>query len=294
MFRKDLPYDFYVEMQTYKVFEWKFKLPIFTIKSYLSLHFNKNAWLNLILNILKKSILTIVLSFIILIPIFGQNHDHDSTFHKASITHYIIPTILIAGGIAVNGQSFKNKQITWHNENYKDFNTKTDDILQFASQAAVFGLDWIGVKSKHGFKDKVGLMLTGSIIMLGTVNALKYTTDQVRPDGSSANSFPSGHTANAFLGATILAKEYSDKSILIPIGGYTVAAATGFLRMANNRHWVSDVLVGAGVGIISGEVAYIVYPWIKEKLGGKAKSKNVVFIPTFDGNTMGGNLVIGF
>jgi membrane-associated phospholipid phosphatase len=246
------------------------------------------------INILKKSILTIVLSFRILLPILGQNHDHDSTFRKASITHYIIPAVLISGGFAVNNQDFKNKQTTWRNENYKDFSTKTDDFLQFSPHAAVFGLDWIGIKSKHNFTDKVGLMLTGSIIMLGVVNSLKYSTDQVRPDGSSANSFPSGHTANAFLGATILAKEYSDKSILIAIGGYSVATATGALRMLNNRHWASDVLAGAGIGIISGEVAYIVYPWLKEKLGGKRKNKSVVFVPSFDGNTMGGNLVIGF
>ena len=213
---------------------------------------------------MKKSFLTLVLSLKILIPIIGQNQNHDSTFHKASVTHYIIPAVLIGAGIAVNNQDFKNKQTTWHNENYKDFSTKADDFLQIAPHAAVFGLDWIGVKSKHDFKDKVGLMLTGGIIMLGTVNALKYTTDQLRPDGSAANSFPSGHTANAFFGATILAKEYADKSILITIGGYTVATATGYLRMANNRHWASDVLAGAGIGIISGEVSYIVYPWLKE------------------------------
>ena len=244
--------------------------------------------------ILKKSILTIVLSFSILLPIIGQNHDHDSTFHKASIGHYVIPAILIGGGIIANSQDFKNRQIIWHNDNYKDFSNKADDFIQLVPHAAVFGLDWIGIKSKHGLKDKLGLMFTGGIIMLGTVNALKYTTNQVRPDGSSANSFPSGHTANAFFGATILAKEYSDKSILIAIGGYSVATATGVLRVLNNRHWTSDVLVGAGIGIISGEVAYIIYPWLKEKLGEKNKNKSVTFVPIYDGNTMGGNLVIGF
>ena len=243
---------------------------------------------------MKKSILTIVLSFKILLPIISQNHDQDSTFYKAPITHYIIPAILIGGGIAVNNQDFKNKQVTWYNQNYKDFSTKADDFLQLAPHAAIFGLDWIGIKSKHDFKDKVGLMFTGGIIMLGTVTALKSATHQLRPDGSADNSFPSGHTANAFFGATILAKEYADKSILIAIGGYSVAAATGALRVLNNRHWASDVLVGAGIGIISGEVAYIVYPWLKEKLGGKGGNKKVVFVPTYDGNTMGGNLVIGF
>lgn len=243
---------------------------------------------------MKKSILIIILSFRILSPILGHDHDHDSTFKKSPLSHYIIPVILIGSGIAINNQDFKNKQLTFRNENYNDFSTKADDFLQLAPHAAVFGLDWIGVKSKHNFKDKIGLMFTGGFIMLGTVSALKYTTKEIRPDGSAANSFPSGHTANAFFGATVLAKEYSDKSILIPIGGYAVATLTGALRVANNRHWASDVLVGAGIGIFSGEVAYIVYPWLKEKLGGKGKNNNVAFVPMYDGNGMGGSLTIGF
>ena len=58
------------------------------------------------------------------------------------------------------------------------------------------------------------------------------------------------------MGATLLAHEYGHKSVWIPISGYTVAAATGALRVLNNRHYVSDVLVGAAVGILSAELAY--------------------------------------
>lgn len=243
---------------------------------------------------MKKIILITVLIFNGLSPIFSQNHDHDSTFKKAPAVEFIAPLVLIGGGIIVNSTDFKNKQLSWRSQNYPDFENGIDDYMQFTSHAAVFGLDWIGVKSKHGFNDKLGLMGTGMVIMLGTVNALKYSTDQVRPDGSSANSFPSGHTANAFFGATILAKEYSEKSPLIAIGGYSVATATGIFRILNNRHWASDVLVGAGIGILSAEAAYAVYPWLKEKIGAKHKNKNVVFVPVYDGYTMGGNLVIGF
>ena len=166
--------------------------------------------------------------------------------------------------------------------------------MQFGPHAAVFGLDWIGVKSKHGFTDKVGLMAVGGVITLGTVMVLKETTKQLRPDGSADNSFPSGHTANAFFGATILAEEYADQSVLYAVGGYTLATATGVFRVLNNRHWASDVLVGAGIGIISGKVAYAVYPWLKEKIGGRGKNKNISLIPTYDGYTMGGNLRIAF
>lgn len=137
-------------------------------------------------------------------------------------------------------------------------------------------------------------MLTECIIVFGIVYALKLTTNEIRSDNSNANSFPSGHTANAFFGATILAEEYKNQSILYPISGYTVATATGVFRILNNKHWASDVLIGAGFGILSAKVAYVIYPWLKEKIGVKNIPKNVVFLPVYDGVTAGGSLVIGF
>jgi membrane-associated phospholipid phosphatase len=243
---------------------------------------------------MKKTFLALLISFKILVPASAQKFERDTTYRKTPAVGFIAPLVLISGGLSVNNQSFKDKQLTYRQESFPNFSNKIDDFIQFAPHGAVFALDWIGVKSKHGFGDKIGLVLTGSIIMLGTVNALKYTTDQIRPDNSSANSFPSGHTANAFFGAAVLAEEYKDQSIIYPIAGYTVATATGVFRMLNNRHWASDVLVGAGIGILSAKAAYVVYPWLKEKLGGKHAPKNVVFMPVYDGVTTGGSLVIGF
>lgn len=78
----------------------------------------------------------------------------------------------------------------------------------------------------------------------------------MRPDGSNDHSFPSGHTATAFMTATMLTKEYGHKSPWIGIGVYLMATATGLMRMANNKHWLSDVLTGAGIGILSTEMGY--------------------------------------
>lgn len=245
-------------------------------------------------NKMKKTVLALLISFKILIPTSAQKFERDTTYRKTPVVGFIAPIVFIGSGLAVNNADFKQKQLDYKQKNFPDFSNKIDDFMQFAPHGAVFALDWIGVKSKHGFGDKVGLMLTGSIIMLGTVNALKYTTDQIRPDNSSANSFPSGHTANAFFGAAVLAEEYKDQSIIYPIAGYTVATATGVFRILNNRHWASDVLVGAGIGILSAKAAYVVYPWLKEKIGGKHAPKNVVFVPMYDGVTTGGSLVIGF
>lgn len=60
-------------------------------------------------------------------------------------------------------------------------------------------------------------------------------------------SFPSGHTANAFALATVVAMQYRDEP-WVPVLAYTVAASVGLSRMALDRHWASDVLVGAVVG----------------------------------------------
>jgi hypothetical protein len=243
---------------------------------------------------MKKIIFALLISLQLITPTTAQKNERDTTYRKTPVVGFIAPLVLIGGGLAVNNADFKQKQLDYRQKNFPDFSNKIDDFMQLAPHGAVFALDWIGVKSKHGFGDKVGLMLTGGIIMLGTVNALKYTTDQIRPDNSSANSFPSGHTANAFFGAAVLAEEYKDQSIIYPIAGYTVATATGVFRILNNRHWASDVLVGAGIGILSAKAAYVVYPWLKEKIGRKHAPKNVVFMPVYDGISTGGSLVIGF
>ena len=93
-------------------------------------------------------------------------------------------------------------------------------------------------------------------IMAGAVNGIKYSVGRLRPDGSRYNSFPSGHTATAFMTASMLHKEYGWRSPLFSIGGYTAAAVTGVSRICNNRHWLSDVVAGAAIGIGSVELGY--------------------------------------
>ncbi|PYP78129.1 MAG: hypothetical protein DMD35_12565 [Gemmatimonadetes bacterium] len=69
-------------------------------------------------------------------------------------------------------------------------------------------------------------------------------------------SFPSGHSTSAFAAAAAVSSETSrfwpeTRWIIGPIL-YTGAALTGVSRMYNNRHWASDVLVGAGIGTFAG------------------------------------------
>lgn len=132
-----------------------------------------------------------------------------------------------------------------------------DDYLQYAPAALMVGLKFSGVESRSSW----GRMLTSDalsvvIVSLAT-NGLKQAARVARPDSGAKNSFPSGHTATAFVTATMLHKEYGAKSPLYSIGGYSVATATGLLRVVNNRHWISDVMVGAGIGILSTELGYL-------------------------------------
>ena len=138
-----------------------------------------------------------------------------------------------------------------------DFKTRIDDYTQFFGPAMTVGLKVGGVEGRSDWGRLLASAAMSYGIMAGFVNGIKYTAKEMRPDGSSANSWPSGHTATSFVGATILHKEYGmTRSPWYSVAGYGVATATGVMRVLNNRHWVSDVLSGAGIGIMSGELAY--------------------------------------
>ncbi|HKX85226.1 MAG TPA: phosphatase PAP2 family protein, partial [Flavobacterium sp.] len=142
---------------------------------------------------------------------------------------------------------------------------------------------------KNNFRDRTIVIGTSYLILSTTVLGLKSMTKVKRPDGSSNNSFPSGHTATAFAGAEFLWQEYKDKSIWYGIGGYAVAIGTGLFRVYNNRHWITDVAAGAGIGILSTKIAYWLYPTINKKVFGSRGNNDmtVSVIPFYNGNQIG-------
>ena len=81
------------------------------------------------------------------------------------------------------------------------------------------------------------------------MNALKYTTRRERPDGSSKNSFPSGHASDTFAFATALERHLGWKAA---VPAYIFSSYVAISRLPDNRHWLSDVVFGASVGIIAG------------------------------------------
>ncbi|MBR3681910.1 MAG: phosphatase PAP2 family protein [Tidjanibacter sp.] len=133
-----------------------------------------------------------------------------------------------------------------------------DDFLQFSPLVATVVLKTFGVESRSSWERMVLSSGAGVAASLAVVYAGKFGIGRLRPDGSRHNSFPSGHTAMAFSSATILHREYGHLSPWVSVAGYSVATVTGISRMLNNRHWLTDVLVGASVGILGTELGYLI------------------------------------
>ena len=194
----------------------------------------------------------------------------------------VIPaSLIILGKIGEESDWGKARTKEIRDELQEHINSKftIDDFSQYAPLAATYGLNLCGINGTHGYGDLTIITGTAYAIMGITVNSLKSATKVMRPDGSSRNSFPSGHTATAFMGAELLRREYKDVSPWIGVAGYAVAAGTGFFRMYNNRHWLTDVIAGAGIGIMSVQAAYWLYPAISKTFFRKRYLKNTFISP---------------
>ena len=168
---------------------------------------------------------------------------------------------LFLAGLAVKGDKamfrVNNKGSNRNTQLLTDFKTGIDDYTQYFGPAMTVGLKLGGYEGRSDWSRLLASAAMSYGIMAGLVNGIKYTAKEMRPDGSQANSWPSGHTATSFVGATLLHKEYGlTRSPWFSVAGYGVATATGVMRVLNNRHWISDVMSGAGIGIMSTELGY--------------------------------------
>ncbi len=163
---------------------------------------------------------------------------------------------LIVAGVVVRPYREKFQDLR-HSYTHKE-STTFDNYLQYSPAALMLGLKTFGVEGRSSW----GRMLVSAGLATGivslTVDVAKKAANEKRPDSNASNSLPSGHTATAFMAASLLHKEYGGVSRWYSIAGYTAATATGILRVRNDRHWISDVLVGAGIGVISTELGYLI------------------------------------
>jgi hypothetical protein len=179
------------------------------------------------------------------------------------------------------------------------FSTHAESYFQFTPVIIVYGLNLVGVEGKNRFIDRTALLgLSGGILAL-TEGLTKKLTHRLRPNGADYLSFPSGHTGLAFMGAEYLAQEYDAKSPWYGVLGYTIAATTGVFRMYNRDHWFSDVVAGAGFGMLSTKAAYLIYPTIRNWIThgdkkaeekhtfNKSRFRNTQLLPSFQDGSMG-------
>lgn len=159
--------------------------------------------------------------------------------------------------------------------------TIADDYIQYVPAAMAVVGDWIGAEAQHGFLDRVLLTGTSYVVMAAMVNGLKYTVVSPRPgiydevylannpndltpqnSPKAFNSFPSGHTATAFMGAELVRLEYGEDSPWIAVAAYAVASGTSIMRVWNEKHWFTDVLAGAGMGMLSARIGWWLLPGV--------------------------------
>lgn len=210
--------------------------------------------------------------------------------HVLQLSRIILPSVMLGTGIVAlesDWMKYQNREVRDELQENIDRRFTIDDFSQYLPMASVYALNRAGVKGKHNFRDRTIILGTAALIMATSVNVLKYTTRVERPDGSTRNSFPSGHTATAFVGAEFLRREYWDVSPWIGVAGYVVAAGTGYFRLHNNRHWLSDVIAGAGIGILSTEAAYWLYPKVSKWVLPKQWENHVMLMPCVSSHEKG-------
>jgi membrane-associated phospholipid phosphatase len=220
---------------------------------------------------MKKSIFLFVL---LVVVIFNYASPSDSIVKKKWYKHPVItigalPSVFIGYGCATFGE---NKLFcssysvrAWRNNNYSSFRTHADDFLWATPTVIPMSMKAAGLKTKSSLKHQLFKYALSITLANLIIQPLKYSTKILRPDGSTYNSFPSGHTTASFTGAEFMYQETKQINPWLALIGYGVATSVGTMRILNNRHWFTDVMVGAGIGMLSTKLVYFVWEKIERK-----------------------------
>lgn len=206
----------------------------------------------------------------------------------------IVPAVMIGYGLTTIKDNGLYSSYDARNDIQKNLggaHSRIDDILIFVPYAEFAALTLAKVKCRNDLANVSLLILKSELLMAAIVFPMKTLTHQERPysyqrglegvpleerekNKNAFQSLPSGHTAQAFVAASIVHKEFRYKSPWYGIGAYGLATTVAAFRMINDKHWQSDVIVGAGIGILS---THVVYATHRFKWGKPA----VCFIPRF-------------
>ena len=139
-----------------------------------------------------------------------------------------------------------------------------EDYVQYLPLAMYVGLVLTDNDNPDRFTD---LLISGSLSYVTealAVNSLKLIVNEKRPNGTTNNSVPSGHTATAFTAAELVRLE---KGWGWGAGAYAAASLVAYARAAHQCHWWWDSAAGAAIGILSANLGYRCTRPIKRAFG---------------------------
>ena len=209
----------------------------------------------------------------------------DSIPPNRAVRSAIAPVLLMGGGLVFNNsQPEKNLQGRIQDAVGDGFHSDVDDYLQYVPVLQLYISDLAGVESRNHWFDQSKYLLISNLITASITQGLKKLTPKLRPNGAP-DAFPSGHTSFAFNNAAVLFQEFNHSAPVLAYSGFLFSSATGVMRMVNNRHWFSDVLFGAGLGILSVELVYWIEPL--KSFNPFKKSDGISFQPVISDNYYG-------
>lgn len=233
-------------------------------------------------SILHRLLLVLLVLFL---SLNANAQNKDTLSSKKNYKKAILPAAFIGVGVLINNSQFeKNWKTNLRNAVGNDFEFKIDDYAQYAPIAEIYIADMVGVKSKNHWFDQSKYLFISNLISASITQGVKKLTMKTRPNGGEF-SFPSGHTTFAFTNATVVYNEFRETSPWLAYSGYAFAVTTGSFRMLNNKHWLSDVLVGAGIGIIVTDLVYYFEPL--KNFNPFKKVENITFVPYLNDNNYG-------
>lgn len=187
----------------------------------------------------------------------------------------VVPAVLIGYGISTlhdHGFYSSYQAQTDAQRAFPGFHFTLDNYLGYVSYLGLAGAELAGVRPQHDLLNTALLVAKAELLLNAAVYGLKHTTHVERPSGKDDLSFPSDHAAQAFLAASIVNLELRDQSHWYGVGAYGLATSVAVLRVLNNKHWESDVLAGAGFGILSAHLAYLTH---QNRWGRPARGRGV-------------------
>jgi len=220
-----------------------------------------------------------------------------SWLRKPALWRVAVPVTLVALGYVSRNENVLDEMKEEVNEETREhfphFRTSIDDYSRHLPVWGAYGLYALGVKGQRGVVPFTVCYGLSHALSSSLVSNLKRVGHTQRPDDAADfSSFPSAHTAEAFMTATLLHEQFGRDRPWVSVAGYSVATATGAMRMLNNRHWVTDVLAGAGIGFLSAETVWRLYP-VAAQLLPRTIGHKLLLLPAYlPGGSLGATLVV--